>query len=263
MANKKYYKLITLVLFVLHLNIAAQNNRLNTHNTVGWYAYFGTFKVGAKSSIHTEYQLRRTPLVSQWQQGLLRVGYNHQFNKRVLGRVGYALAETYAYGDLPINGLGKNFTEHRFYQMLQLQQKEGRLDISHRFMLEQRLVGRYTNANLTKEDEYPLLHRARYMLRIQLPINKKEITNGTTYVAAYNEIFIGFGKNVNANIFDQNRIGVLVGHRFNNTLRIEAGYLNQVLQFGRLVNNQSVFQNNNGVILNTNFNFDVTKNKNK
>ena len=30
------------------------------------------------------------------------------------------------------------------------------VDFLHRFMLEQRWDGRYPNANLTKEDEYPL-----------------------------------------------------------------------------------------------------------
>jgi hypothetical protein len=66
----------------------------------------------------------------------------------------------------------------------------------------------------------------------------------------YEEIFIGFGKNVNENIFDQNRIGILFGYRFNPIVRIEAGYLNQILQLGREVNNRNVFQQNNGIILN-------------
>jgi hypothetical protein len=46
-------------------------------------------------------------------------------------------------------------------------------------------------------------------------------------------------------------------------LRIEAGYLNQTLQLGRELNNRNVFQNNNGIIINTNFNFDLTSKKNK
>jgi hypothetical protein len=42
-------------------------------------------------------------------------------------------------------------------------------------------------------------------------------------------------------------------------VRIEGGYLNQTLQFGRQINGQSVFQNNNGLIINANFNIDLTK----
>ena len=92
-----------------------------------------------------------------------------------------------------------------------------------------------------------------------MPLKGKEIKDKTPYIAIYDEVFIGFGKNVNANIFDQNRIGILFGYRFNKNVRIEGGYLNQTLQYGRQINGQNVFQNNNGVILNTNFNFDLLK----
>jgi hypothetical protein len=77
----------------------------------------------------------------------------------------------------------------------------------------------------------------------------------------YDEVLVGFGENVNANIFDQNRIGILLGYRFNKTLRIEGGYLNQTLQLGRLINGQNVYQYNNGFIINANFNIDLSKPK--
>ncbi len=236
-----------------------QNSRLNTQHSIGWYGYFGTFKVAKKIGIHTEYQWRRNDFISTWQQGLLRLGINYNINPKVLLRLGYANAETYAYGSVPINGLGRNFTEHRIFQMLQLSQREGIFDLSHRFMLEQRFVGRYSSASQEKEDEFPLLNRMRYMIRAQVPLKGKEMKDKIPYLALYDEIFIGFGKNVTANVFDQNRIGFLLGYRFNKNLRIEGGYLNQTLQLGRLVNGQNVFQNNNGFILNCNFNFDLTK----
>jgi hypothetical protein len=97
------------------------------------------------------------------------------------------------------------------------------------------------------------------MFRFQLPLKGREIKDKTPYITAYDEILIGFGKNVNANIFDQNRFGVLLGYRFNKTVRIESGYLNQTIQFGRQINGQDVFQNNNGLIVNANFTIDLTK----
>lgn len=231
------------------------NNRATHYNTIGWYGFFGTIKLAGKWSLHAEYQWRRNNIITDWQQGLLRVGINYQVNPRVLLRAGYANAETYAYGEFPLNALGRSFTEHRLFQMAQLSHKEGKFDLQHRFMLEQRFVGRYSSAAKEKEDEFPFMHRARYMLRLQAPLKGREIKDQTAYAAIYNEIMIGFGKNVNANIFDQNRIGLLLGYRFNKTLRIEAGYLNQTLQFGRLINGRNVFQSNSGLIVNTNFNF--------
>ena len=192
----------------------------------------------------------------------MRVGTNLQISPNILLRAGYAWIETFNYGTYPINVFGRDFTEHRIFEMVQLSHKEGILDFSHRFMLEQRFVGRYSSTNVEKEDEFPLLNRLRYMVRLQLPLKGKEIIDKTPYLALYDEIFIGFGENVNANIFDQNRIGVLLGYRFNKNVRIEGGYLNQIIQFGRQINGQNVFQNNNGLILNANFNIDLTQKSN-
>jgi opacity protein-like surface antigen len=260
MMKKNSFIIIIFCLGCFQLAIG-QNNRLNTNNNIGWYNYFGTFKVTEKFGIHTEYQWRRNNYITDWQQSLLRVGLNYNLNPRVLFRVGYAWIETYPYGDIPLNGLGRDFTEHRIFEMVQFSHKEGIVDFSHRFMLEQRFVGRYTSANEATEDEFPLLNRMRYMVRLQIPLKGKEIKDKTPYVALYDEVFIGFGKNVNANVFDQNRIGILLGYRYNKNFRIEAGYLNQTLQYGRQISGQNVFQNNNGFIINTNFNFDLTTKK--
>ena len=237
----------------------AQNTRIQDGNQMGWYNYFGTFKIAKKFRIHSEYQLRRANYYSDKQQGLLRVGLNYQANPKLQLRLGYAWIETYPYGDYPINGMGKDFTEHRVFQMATLTDKLSKFDISHRFMLEQRLVGRYTSAALETEDDYFFLNRLRYMFRIQMPFKGKTIENKTPYIALYDEIFIGFGPNVNENIFDQNRLGLLLGYKFNTNFRVEGGYLNQTLQLGREVNGRNVFQNNNGFVINTILNFDFTK----
>lgn len=257
--SNKFLKLNILLLILISNFSFSQNNRLNTHETIGWYGFFGTFKLNEKIGLHTEYQWRREDLITNWQQGLLRLGINYQYNPRVLLRLGYAHIETFPYGEIPINGMGKDFTEHRIFQMLQLSSKEGIIDFSHRFMLEQRFVGKYSNSTLETEDEFPLLNRLRYMLRLQIPLKGKEIKDKIPYLAVYDEILIGFGENVNANVFDQNRIGVLLGYKFNKNLRFEGGYINQIVQFGRQINGKSIFQYNQGIILNLNYNFDLSK----
>ena len=45
-------------------------------------------------------------------------------------------------------------------------------------------------------------------------------------------------------------------------MRIEGGYLNQIIQLGRKVVDKNVYQYNNGFILSGIFNFDLSK-KNK
>lgn len=245
--------------FGLICNALSAQNRISDHNNIGWYVYNGTFKLDSKFSIHTEYQWRRNDYITIWQQSLLRMGINYQANPNLQLRLGYAWAETFPYGEIPINGMGKDFTEHRIYEMATVTEKIAKIDFSHRFMLEQRWVGRYSNANLNSEDQYPFMNRARYMIRLQMPLKGNSIADKTPYAAVYDEVMIGFGKNVGENIFDQNRIGVLLGYKFNNLLRIEGGYLNQMVQLGREVEGKNVFQYNNGFILSANFNFDFSK----
>jgi hypothetical protein len=250
---------LTFALSFISNKIIAQNTRQFNKNSIGWYNYFGEIKVAPKIGIHTEYQFRRNEIIADWQQSLLRLGINYQIKSNLQLRLGYAWIETFPYGQIPINGMGKDFTEHRLFQMATITDKIDLIDLSHRFILEQRWVGRYSKINLKNEDEFPLLNRIRYMIKMQIPLKGQLIKDKTPYLAFYDEIMIGFGKNVNENIFDQNRIGILLGYRFNPAIKIEAGYINQTLQLGREINNQNVFQTNNGLIINTNFIINLLK----
>lgn len=258
MLSKPFFAVL---FFTLISTSYSQNTRLINYNNLGWYNYFGTFKITDKLGIHSEYQFRRVNTITDWQQSLLRVGINYQIHPKIQLRAGYGWIETFAYGQIPINSLGKQFTEHRTFQKITLMDKISMVDISHRFMLEQRWIGRYTQPNLTTEDEFPLTHRIRYQFRLQIPLKGKSVINKTPYLVMYNETFIAFGKNVNENIFDQNRASILLGYQFTNLLKLEVGYLNQVIQLGREVNNRNVFQHNNGLIAVANFNFDFSKKK--
>jgi Protein of unknown function (DUF2490) len=255
----RIFVLIGFFFFFYQVDFSAQSPRINDHNTVGWFNFFPTLKLSEKMSIHTEYQARRFDLISSWQQNLLRFGLNYQWKPRVLIRVGYAWIDTYAYGEIPLNAFGKSFEEHRTYQMISIADKLGAVEFSHRFMLEQRWIGKYSSANLDNEDIFPLVHRWRYMMRVQLPFKGNTIGNKTPYLALYDEIFIGFGKNINANVFDQNRLGLLIGYKFDNKIRIEAGLFQQIVQYGRQIDNKNVFQYNTGWILNTFYNLDFSK----
>jgi hypothetical protein len=251
--------LALLFLFAKIQSMNAQNNRISLQEHIAWYNTFLTLKLPQNFSIHGEYQWRRVDYGDKWQQSLLRTGINFNINERIQFRFGYVWLETFAYGDYPINVFGKNFTEHRTFQMVQMVQKEGRFELQHRFMLEQRFVGKYDHVSRTKEDEFLFMNRVRYMFRVELPFKGTAVVNKTPYMAMYNEMFIGFGKNVNANVFDQNRFGLLLGYRFNDAFRIEAGYLNQILQFGRQIEGKNVFQYNSGLVLNTYINLNGSR----
>ncbi|MEZ0540721.1 DUF2490 domain-containing protein [Fibrella arboris] len=260
-ALHRYGWLAPLLILWLIGPATAQNTRLNEHNTIGWYTATTNLQVSGRWSAHVEYQFRRDNLILDWQQSLLRTGIGYQVNERLALRVGYAWVETFPYGTEPIQAAGRQFPEHRLYQMATLSNPVGRVDISHRFMLEQRWVGRFLKADSPRPDETVFSNRLRYMFRVQVPLNKSVMGDKTIYAAAYNEVLLSFGKNVNENVFDQNRLGVLVGYRFNPRFRLEGGYLQQILQLPREVSGRNVFQHNSGLIVTTVINLDLRHKK--
>lgn len=255
--KKIFFGLIILISF--QNNIKAQNTRITDNNNIAWFTYTGTFKLDDKFSIHTEYQLRRDEFISHWQQSLIRTGLNYNLNPKVVARLGYANIETFDYGDYPINGIGKQFTEHRVYEVATINDQINIFEISHRFMLEQRWLGKYSSAQLDKEDQWSYVNRIRYMYRMQIPLKGKIIKNNTPYAVIYDEILLGFGENVNENIFDQNRLAILAGYKFSPMVKIEGGFFSQIIQLGREIDTKNVYQYNNGFIISTIFNFDLSK----
>lgn len=246
--------------FVFLLTIAlgseAQSGRINDRNTSGWYNLFGNIRLGSNWSVHAEFQYRRSGLMAHSQQNLIRTGIQYQLNPRLMVRVGYANVETFVYGDIPINALSKPFSEHRTFQMAQLTDQFGEWALTNRWMLEQRWIGKYSSAALDKEDSYTYVNRFRYQCRLQRSLTKHSSKN-RIFAAAFDELFIGFGNQVSNNIFDQNRVGVLLGYEMRDRFRIEGGYLNQILLFGREINGSNVIQRNNGLMLNLLFTVDA------
>jgi Protein of unknown function (DUF2490) len=220
-------------------------NRVSEYNQIGWYAFFITPKISDKVSAHIEYQWRRADWIKNWQQSLPRVGINYKTNSNLTVQAGYAWIHTFPYGETNLAAVPKTFPEHRAYEQLTVNTPVGKTTLMHRLRLEQRWLGRYSSISSEKPDTWVYFNRVRYMPRLDIPLNKK------WYVAAYDEIMIGFGKNIGENIFDQNRIALLTGYKFNKNLRIEAGYINQIVMLGREVENKNIFQHNNGLVINT------------
>lgn len=249
-------KYILPVFFALNPGTAfSQEQRLADHNTIGWFAYTGIFKIKPKLAIHTEFQWRRTEAVKNAQQDLYRTGIIYTLNKNVNLITGYAYAHTYAYGDYPATFA---FPEHRIFQQAFIKNPVGRVDLNHRFMLEQRFVGSVTNMNGIKNTKYLFTNRIRYRIRAEIPLHNNDAMKKPWSIVAQDEVFIGWGKNIGANIFDQNRIGILLGYKLNKLVKLEGGYINQTLQQARRVNNKSVYQYNHGFLLAAIFNIDFT-----
>lgn len=135
-------KTFVALLFLCSINGFSQN-RINDHNTIGWYAFFLTAKISGKVSAHVEYQWRRTNFVEGWQQSLPRIGLNYKINANVTTQAGYAWIFTYPYGEHTIASVAKTFPEHRAYEQVTITAPVGKTSLSNRLRLEQRWIGRF------------------------------------------------------------------------------------------------------------------------
>ncbi|WP_155800832.1 DUF2490 domain-containing protein [Pontibacter sp. BAB1700] len=225
----------------------AQSERVKDFNSNGWYMYFGDHKLNDKWGLHTEVQWRRHNILKDPQQLLIRTGINYDLTPSAMFTLGYAYIETHPYGDFPAAG---TFPEHRIYQQLQLKNSVSRVGLMHRYRLEQRWI-KPAGAETTT-----YLNRARYMLKATLPLIGTSIEAGEPFLAAYDEIFVGFGNNIQRNIFDQNRAYAALGYKFSNAATLELGYLNQIVQKA----NGTVFEHNHTLQVSLFYNLDFSKN---
>lgn len=249
------YRIILFLLFVSD-SLMGQSVRIHDRNSIAWYCFNTSLRFNERLGLHAEYQFRRVNWGGNSQQGLFRTGLNYYLNSADFVRFGYAHIETFSYGNYPINPYGKSFTEHRFFQMYQNSHQIGVCTFSNRYMLEQRWIGSYSSVEKQREDVWNFLNRIRYLGKCQWRLIKFQRQDRELYGLLYDEIFLGFGKNVKQNVFDQNRLGVQLGFRFNRSSRLEAGFFHQILQLSRTVAGANVFQFNAGYMLNYFHNLD-------
>jgi len=106
--------------------------------------------------------------------------------------------------------------EHRIFQQFITKQKINRVGLQHRYRFEQRFV----------EADFKM--RFRYFLGASVSLWENSDGERPWYLSAYNEIFL----NANDTPFDRNRLYGGIGHKLNDQIRLELGYMNQFLRAG-------------------------------
>jgi hypothetical protein len=234
-------KFLVLIFSITVLTVASQSKYNIADHYNGWFMYFGDHKFTPKLGIRLEAQWRRSNVVVDPQQLLLRTGLNYHFNKNVFATAGYCFVNTHPYGEFPA---AKTFPEQRFWQQLQAKHFVGAFEMVHRFRLEQRFVNQ----------PYVYSNRFRYCYRVSVPFNGKEISDNSFYITAYDEVMVGFGENIRY-AFDQNRVYMALGYKVPKLGRFEIGYLNQLI----LKSDGIRVENNHTLQVSLTSNFDLYK----
>lgn len=190
-------------------------------NTNAWLMYFGDHAFARRWALHAEAQVRRADVVDGWQQLLLRPGLIYALAPNARVTAGYAFIRSWPYGDQPSPA---RFDEDRSWQQLQLGHATGRVVWQHRYRLEQRWVN-VPLASGGSDRRYS--NRGRYFAKVVVPLRGRTIDAGEPFLAAYDELFASWGRNVGRNALDQNRLYGALGWRLGAATRVEAGYLQQ------------------------------------
>lgn len=190
--------------------------------------YFGNHRISERWGIHTEYQWRRADGFEHWQQSLLRLGIDYYAKNGIQYTAGYAWIRSFPYGDQPI---AHTNNEHRIWEQLITKSKIGRVELQHRYRLEQRYIENWVknSEGLYAQDGFYFRQRARYRLLLTMPLSRREMADNTLFAAVYDELFLGFGKGIAKNILDQNRLYCALGWRFSSACNVQLGYLNQFI----------------------------------
>lgn len=195
-------------------NVMAQLNKSNP--TIGnWTMFFGQVRLTDKFGIHAEAQFRDYKLFNQPEQILLRTGIVYHINTTSNLTIGYASITNFTFDDERFENPTVN--ENRIWQQLLMKNNIGKFFFEHRYRVEQRWL-KSQNNNSYRD-------RIRYLLRMNIPLNKKTIENNTLYVSIYDELFI----NITSNPFDRNRLFGAVGYQFGNGLNLQLGYMAQTV----------------------------------
>ena len=206
----------------------AQTPRTTRENINAWFTVSGENRLSERWYLDYDVGLRRSGPVKEMQSFLPRFGMRYQVNQAVRLTGGYAFSEVWPYGKLP-NAF--RAPEHRLWEQLQINHAVGRVALAHRYRLVQRWLGRVALEDGEEQvQNWVRTNRFRYRLQATLPLQGKTLDDGEFYVQANDELFVGWGANVQYNVFDQNRSTVAFGRRFSEKLRVEVGYLEQLIE---------------------------------
>ncbi|MFM7769713.1 MAG: DUF2490 domain-containing protein [Bacteroidota bacterium] len=234
---------------------SSMRNVQTNNNT--WFMYVGDHKVSERWGVHLEAQYRRNEIIAKPQQLLLRTGINYHFAPNMFATAGYCYVYTSQYGVFPAKSA---FPENRFWEQLQVKTQAGRLEMTTRLRLEQRLTKLPVaiNGGEFGPGDNVYTNRARMLVRFSIPFKGKTIEDKSLYFSCFDEGFVNFGRNVGMNIFDQNRAYVAIGYKIPRWGRVELGYLNQLL-----VKSDGVrIENNNTIQIGISSGIDFIKKKN-
>ena len=203
------------ILFSFSLT-SAYGQKQKDANLLTWYQYKKDIKLANKFLLVLDLQHRRQDIVNFSSQQVLRPGIAYTLKTDVRLTLGTALFWH------NINGNDANYRfEVRPYTFVEWKQPLGRIQVTHRSRFELRYNRKTQGSEVL--DGYNFNYRAGHKLGLSIPIRSKDIEDLNLEV--YDEALINFGKNIQFNYLDQNRMYVGIKGKLNKKTRFKIGYM--------------------------------------
>lgn len=203
----KHILLFAFVCLVFH---AARSQSSDVGN---WIIYLGAQPIGKRTVLWNEIQYRNHNVIGDLEQLLFRtgIGWNlSESNNNLLAGYAYIQSEPYIPGAVD----KRTVREHRLFQQFITRQRFGRTYIQHRYRIEERFL----------PDDFRV--RFRYFLSLNVPLNMASLDRGAWYLSAYNEIFL----HADGTVFDRDRLYGAMGYVLKKDLRLEVGFMSQIME---------------------------------
>ncbi|MDX2302716.1 MAG: DUF2490 domain-containing protein [Microscillaceae bacterium] len=201
--------------------IFSQNLSKNvSHTNQQWIHYFLQAKVSEKWTLLADGSYRLREGFEAHALYLARVGVAYQLNNSVRLAAGFANLGTYG---------EENITrrEYRPHQEVSIRNKFPRLDINHRFRLEERFFREAHPAPGEDPNNFNYRFRYQFLMNIPLVTFKASKSEKKLLLGIADEIFIQAGREIVYNVFDQNRVLISPTIQCNKSLSIALTYAYQ------------------------------------
>lgn len=204
--------------------LIAQTQKNIQHQNLLWTRYYNQLEIDKKWSIHSEFDNRVFTNSIVQNLFVIRVQVRYKVNEKIDLGSGFAYFSV-ATQDPNVES-GFNKPEYRIQHDLVLKQNFGKINLNHRYQIEERFFQKFDTQGLISGTTFAM--RFRYRIQGDYIFWKKE--NQSLKAILSDEIMINTGNGIVKNTFDQNRIYAAFQYGINENFSVELGYLNSFQQ---------------------------------
>lgn len=202
----------------------AQAEKNVDHQSLLWTRYYNALELSEKWSIHSEFDNRIFTDPTVQNLFVARVQGRYKISSPIEAGSGFAYFSVNTQD--PNVETAFNKPEYRLQQDVTMKQDLGKINLSHRYQIEERFFQNSDKEGLTSGTTFAM--RFRYKIQGEYAFWKNEKHYLKTILA--DEIMINAGSEIVNNTFDQNRIYGALRYGINESFAVEAGYMNSFQQ---------------------------------